>query len=982
MDIKKQEKAFDGGVNQPYLNNNDEFVLVEMRLPDQLSPPELLKYIKPLIETGFQLDPDYKPVPIRFSGGDLPEPTAVIRGKIQANNIEKLASNDSVVHVWLDTPIEPFEEEEEEEEEEKVEQIDCERTKAHGDVHDVIKQLGIDTIWNEGIRGKGITIGIVDGGVDSQDFPSNLSPPQINDGYRDDFGRNAHWDKHGNVAAAIVKAIAPEASIFDIRITTNEKPARISTAIAGYHWAISQFKIKGTPHILTNGWGIYQESWDSAYANNPNHPFSRKVADAVNEGITVLFAAGNCGEQCPDGRCNENNKQNAGPGRSIWGANGHPQVITIGAVNPKGDWIGYSSQGPAVLDPKKPDICGVSHFRAYSDCDSGTSTACHMTAGIVALLKQKQTTLTPAQIKTVLIDTAEHSGTDDWGPRFGHGIIQPQKAIESLSAAKGQDRNERQPDVVRIKSDDPAFIDALNRMPFADVLAECMQDVWKQNKEDGYREGTAGSDLPGDQPGEAFIIHIHGPWGAGKTSVLNFLKQRLTSEENKGLNTGNGKEFWLVVDFNAWLNQRANLPWMALLDSVYRQGVRQLVRKKPLNAAHLFLCEHFWRFRYGIAPYLFAGALLLWLTALAAGLFSQSDLPKVFSQNWIKFAGNVKTFLEPAALAFAIFGILSTGIRSVINSPDGIQKGFLRSGRDPMRPIITHFKAITTIMKLPVAVFIDDLDRCECDYVIELLRGIQTIFHQCNVTFVVAADREWLRSSYEQKYETYKKAIGDTGCPLGYLFLDKLFQVSVSLPRISSEKQKAYLDSLIELKGFDKPEEMEKAERDARQLAHKELAGIYEEPDVFKKINAVKGNTLLQRAMRGVAAKRSISPGGREYNEHVLKSYVHLLESNPRSLKRLVNAYGFERAINWLSERDVNQGPLVRWTILRMRWPALANYLEKFSDKIGNVGSLKTKDDSNVENLLNNEHVKAVINGIPPDSGVLDVQSLRKILGL
>jgi len=140
--------------------------------------------------------------------------------------------------------------------------------------------------------------------------------------------------------------MAPQAQIYDIRISDG---SAISSALAGFQWAIDQHRTDGTPHILSNSWGIFQESWDPTYARDPNHPFTLKVVEAINEGILVLFAAGNCGATCPDGRCGPD----TGPGRDIWGANGHPWVMTVGAVNRNEEFVGYSSQGPAALDAKK-----------------------------------------------------------------------------------------------------------------------------------------------------------------------------------------------------------------------------------------------------------------------------------------------------------------------------------------------------------------------------------------------------------------------------------------------------------------------------------------------------------------------------------------------------------------------------------------------------------------------------------------------------
>jgi serine protease AprX len=149
--------------------------------------------------------------------------------------------------------------------------------------------------------------------------------------------------------------------------------------------------------------------------------------DAINEGIIVLFAAGNCGQACPDGRCGTDN----GPGKSTWGANGHPLVMTVGAVNKNEEYIGYSSQGPAALDPQKPDFCSISHFKGYFAPDSGISAATSIAAGITALLKQGNPALLQQQIKQVLKDTAKNIGPAGWDQHSGAGIIQAKAAIYS-----------------------------------------------------------------------------------------------------------------------------------------------------------------------------------------------------------------------------------------------------------------------------------------------------------------------------------------------------------------------------------------------------------------------------------------------------------------------------------------------------------------------------------------------------------------------
>lgn len=148
-------------------------------------------------------------------------------------------------------------------------------------------------------------------------------------------------------------------------------------------------------------------------------------------GIKVLFAAGNCGDQCPDNRCG----YDTGGGKSIWGANGHKDVMTIGAVNENEELIGYSSIGPAALHSNKPDFCGISHFKGYNGVDTGTSAACPVVAGAVALLLQNNTHHSQNIIKFTLEQTAKQipGYPPLWNANTGYGLIKIDKANTILN---------------------------------------------------------------------------------------------------------------------------------------------------------------------------------------------------------------------------------------------------------------------------------------------------------------------------------------------------------------------------------------------------------------------------------------------------------------------------------------------------------------------------------------------------------------------
>lgn len=396
---------------------------------------------------GFEFDNQYEPVPIGATAGTAQtllandEESYIIRGSIREEQIPELEAQSNVIKVYKDTQIAPFNpsgvlERVELQTTDKGKcapgDCDCAPTVAKGTLADVAKYFGVDQIWNAGFRGQGVVVGVVDGGITAEG--RNVAPyetirriPNVIGGHLEDWGtKAAAWGEHGNMCATDVLGMAPDAKLYDLRLAGGDA---ISNALAAFQWAINQHKIDGTPHVLTNSWGIYRKSWDEFYATNPDHPFTRKVVEAIEEGILVLFAAGNCGGTCPADRCGPD----AGPGKSIWGANGHPLVMTIGGVNLKEEFVGYSSQGPAALDPNKPDFCAITHFRGYFGSDNGTSAACPVAAGVVALLKQAKPTITQNEAKDLLKQTAKNLTEPGFDTNTGAGLIRPKAAFDLLT---------------------------------------------------------------------------------------------------------------------------------------------------------------------------------------------------------------------------------------------------------------------------------------------------------------------------------------------------------------------------------------------------------------------------------------------------------------------------------------------------------------------------------------------------------------------
>ncbi len=127
------------------------------------------------------------------------------------------------------------------------------------------------------------------------------------------------------------------------------------------------------------------------------------------------------------------------------------------------------------------------------------------------------------------------------------------RQLLSERAPAGDDPKPPAAERTPLLSDNPAAVDELGRKPLADALAARLVRLQK---------AEAASADP-----KAVMVHLHGPWGSGKSSLVRFLSDTLGRESPR----------WLVVEFNAWRNARVKPPWWYMLTEWKRLLARRLL---------------------------------------------------------------------------------------------------------------------------------------------------------------------------------------------------------------------------------------------------------------------------------------------------------------------------------------------------------------------------------------------------------------------
>jgi hypothetical protein len=409
---------------------------------------------------GVELDARFAPVPLGSAQaggivleamGPLDSQQFAIRGHIDADDQAKLPTMAGDAQIFADPEIRPM--------------LTCGGTPPVGDAASVAARLGVPQLQAKQLSGARVAVAVVDTGL-------NLTYLQKKLGYAPLLDAAASWQppgtpppapgawpvNHGTMCAFDILIAARDTTLVDFPVLSAHYPGggsvmsgTLSGALAAYglmlgSWANGPLQ-NYQALVASNSWGIFHPSWDfpaghpGRYCDNPNHPFNVQLGTLSRAGIDVVFAAGNCGAPCADGRC-----QGRTTG-TIMGASAMQEVLTIAGCDTNDQRVGYSSQGPSIpnMYQQKPDVTSYTHFLGSEAFgagtpDSGTSAACPVTAGCVAALRSSpkippRTTMPPAMLFGVLRQHARAKPGPQraWNGDYGFGIVDPVAVATALN---------------------------------------------------------------------------------------------------------------------------------------------------------------------------------------------------------------------------------------------------------------------------------------------------------------------------------------------------------------------------------------------------------------------------------------------------------------------------------------------------------------------------------------------------------------------
>ncbi|AIV36629.1 S8 family serine peptidase [Streptomyces sp. CCM_MD2014] len=290
-------------------------------------------------------------------------------------------------------------------------------------------QIGSPEAWEAGLTGKGVTVAVLDSGVDAghPDLAGRIAQSKSFIPGEEVADRNGHGTHvtstvggSGAASDGKEKGVAPGATLAVGKVLSDEGFGSESEIIAGMEWAARDVDAD-----------IVSMSLGSTEPSDGTDPMAEAVNTLSREtGALFVIAAGNTGTPSSIGS----------PGAA-------DAALTVGAVDSADQAAWFTSAGPRYGDNAlKPDLSapGVGILAArsrltegsgdYTGMD-GTSMATPHIAGVAALLAEQHPDWTGARLKDALMSTSKELDASAY--QLGAGRVSVPGAVHADVTATG-----------------------------------------------------------------------------------------------------------------------------------------------------------------------------------------------------------------------------------------------------------------------------------------------------------------------------------------------------------------------------------------------------------------------------------------------------------------------------------------------------------------------------------------------------------------
>ncbi|WP_422661329.1 KAP family P-loop NTPase fold protein [Paenibacillus sp. EC2-1] len=330
-------------------------------------------------------------------------------------------------------------------------------------------------------------------------------------------------------------------------------------------------------------------------------------------------------------------------------------------------------------------------------------------------------------------------------------------------------------------------------------------------------------------------VGVYGDWGSGKSSLIRMSMKSVEQDEGT-----------VCLVFNGWLFEGYEDAKTALMGSILDE-----IQKKTKFTEKA--------------------------KKTISGLYKSVDKLKLI-KNGIKYGTDI--FLTGGIGTLADITIKGI-VEKVKNNVDGVDESEIFTAvrdelsnkeiREDLKEFQQNFSDLLEETKIKrLVIFIDELDRCSPDTILETLEAIRLFLFAGNSVFIIGADERHISYAVKRKFEKIEGQQID----IGKEYLEKIIQYPIRIPRLNSKEVEFYITCLL-------------FEKDLTDVEFQEIMELIKEKRSDNILNFTLDYTLIFENKPALAEKIKDSLIIAKQLSSVLSNG---LNGNPRHCKRFLNS--------------------------------------------------------------------------------------------
>ncbi|MEM9214850.1 MAG: P-loop NTPase fold protein [Cyanobacteria bacterium P01_F01_bin.150] len=251
-------------------------------------------------------------------------------------------------------------------------------------------------------------------------------------------------------------------------------------------------------------------------------------------------------------------------------------------------------------------------------------------------------------------------------------------------------------------------------------------------------------------------------------------------------------------------------------------------------------------------------------------------------------------------------------IHQISRDLDGLSQRLVQTSHDKASDNFQHIRKLFPRGPARVILYIDDLDRCPPDRVVDVLEAVQLLINTPLFVVVLAVDDRYIARALEN---AYKGVLKRRGTPSGIDYLEKIIQIPYRTRPINRQAIKNYLRNHIEIEEeVLEPEEQsvpnqstsQQQENNEREEEKSVLSQAQEKTDQ-QAVDEVSESSSTESISTPETTLEAPPPKVAKFTKaefEILQGYCEEVDLSPRTAKRLINIYKILKILWFRSNRD------------------------------------------------------------------------------